>query len=285
MGETVNLSPSPHRNPSPRNGEGRPRAWRPGIAIWLSAGLHVGALIALLVRPQSWPSILAAIFLNHVVLALIGLWPRSRLLGANMLRLPDTAANRNEIALTFDDGPDPDVTPKVLDILDSHHAKASFFVIGDKAAAYPGLIREIAKRGHSIENHSQTHSSFFGFFAWTALRRDIGTTQEIIAGITGQPPDFFRSPMGIRNPLLDPVIAQCGLRYVTWTRRGFDTVARDPAAVLLRLAHGLSAGDILLLHDRRTGHQRAMVLEVLPALLDRIAAAGLKPVSLPMAMQ
>ena len=279
MGETVNLSPSP------RNGEGGRRTWRPGIAIWLSAGFHIWALLALVARPQWWPSILTALVLNHVALALIGLWPRSRLLGANMLRLPDAAASRNEIALTFDDGPDPEVTPKVLDILDSHQAKASFFVIGDKAAAHPELVREIVRRGHSIENHSLRHSNFFGFFVWTALRKDIGTAQEIIADITGRAPAFFRSPMGIRNPMLDPVIARLGLRYITWTRRGFDTVAGDPAVVLERLTRQLSAGDILLLHDRRTRHQRAMVLEVLPALLDRIAAAGLKPVSLPVAMQ
>ena len=279
MGQIVNLSPSP------RNGGGRPRAWRPGVAIWLSAGVHIPALIALVARPQWWPSILSALVLNHVVLALIGLWPRSRLLGANMLRLPDAAESRNEIALTFDDGPDPDVTPKVLDILDSHHATASFFVIGDKAAAHPELIREIVKRGHSVENHSRRHSHVFGFFGWTALRKDICAAQEIVAGITGRSPTFFRSPMGIRNPMLDPVIAQLGLRYITWTRRGFDTVTRDPAVVLERLTHHLSAGDILLLHDRRTRGQRAMVLEVLPALLDRIAAAGLKPVSLPLAMQ
>ena len=279
MGETVKLSRSP------RNAEGQCRAWRPGIAIWLSAGFHIAALIALFVRLQWWPSILAAVLLNHIVLALIGVWPKSRLLGANMLRLPEAAANRNEIALTFDDGPDPEVTPKVLDILDTHHAKASFFVIGDKAAAYPGLIREIVKRGHSIENHSRKHSSLFGFFGWTALRKDIGTAQEIVAGITGQPPAFFRSPMGIRNPLLDPVIAQFGLRYVTWTRRGFDTVTGKSAVVLKRLVRNLSAGDILLLHDRRTHGQRTIVLDVLPALLDEITAARLKPVSLPMAMQ
>jgi peptidoglycan/xylan/chitin deacetylase (PgdA/CDA1 family) len=284
MGETVNLSPGPRVSPSPRKGEGPRRSWRPGIAIWPSAALHILAVIALLIRPQSWPSILTAVLLNHVVLALIGLWPRSRLLGDNMLRLPEAAAKRNEIALTFDDGPDPDVTPQVLDILDAHHAKASFFVIGDKAAAHPGLIREIVKRGHSIENHSRGHSSYFGFFAWTGLRNDIGAAQEIVAGITGQPPAFFRSPMGIRNPLLDPVIARLGLRYITWTRRGFDTVASDPAVVLKRLVRNLRAGDILLLHDRRARGRRMLVLEVLPALLDRIAAAGLKPVSLPQAM-
>jgi peptidoglycan-N-acetylglucosamine deacetylase len=279
MGETVDL------NPSPGNPEGRRRTWRPGIAIWLSAGFHLGALVALLARPSWWLQILAAVFLNHVLLGLIGSWPKSRLLGDNMLRLPDAAASRNEIALTFDDGPDPDVTPKVLDILDAHHAKASFFVIGDKAAAHPELIREIVRRGHSIENHSRGHSNVYGFFMWTALRKDIGAAQDIIAGITGRPPVFFRSPMGIRNPMLDPVIAHLGLRYITWTRRGFDTVAGDPAAVLKRLTHNLAAGDILLLHDRRSLARRAIVLEVLPALLDRIAAAGLKPVSLPSAMR
>ena len=278
MGETVNL------NSSPDSGGGQPRAWRPGVALWLSAVVHVAAVIALFMQPRAWQSILVALVLNHVVLALIGLWPKSRSLGDNMLRLPDAAVDRNEISVTFDDGPDPDVTPKVLDILDAHHAKASFFVIGDKAAAHPGLIREIVRRGHSIENHSCSHSNFYGFFAWTALRKDIGAAQEIIAGITGRAPAFFRSPMGIRNPLLDPVIARLGLRYITWTRRGFDTVAGDPAVVLERLTRKLSAGDILLLHDRRARNRPALVLEVLPALLERIAAAGLKPVSLPQAM-
>jgi peptidoglycan/xylan/chitin deacetylase (PgdA/CDA1 family) len=285
MGETVNLSPAPPSSPSPRGGEGSRRVWRPGVALWLSAGFHIAALGTLFARPQWWPWILTAIVLNHVALALIGLWPRSRSLGANMLRLPAAAANRHEVALTFDDGPDPDVTPKVLDILDAHHAKASFFVIGDKAAACPALAREIVRRGHSIENHSRRHSSFFGFYAWSALRDDIGAAQEIVAGITGHAPAFFRSPMGIRNPLLDPVIARFGLRYITWTRRGFDTVARDPGVVLRRLTRDLAAGDILLLHDRSSRGRPALVLEVLPALLDRITAAGLTPVSLPMAMR
>lgn len=276
MGEAVDLTPATGA---------RRRPWRPGIAIWPSVALHIGALVALIAQPQWWPSLLAIVVLNHVALGLIGLWPKSRLLGANMLRLPQAAADRREIALTFDDGPDPAVTPKVLDILDAHHARASFFVVGDKAAAHPGLVREIARRGHSIENHSGAHSSLFGFFLWSALNRDIGRAQDIVAGIVGQRPAFFRSPMGIRNPLLDPVIARLGLRYITWTRRGFDTVAREPGIVLERLLRNLSAGDILLLHDRASPNRPPLVLEVLPALLEEIKRAGLKPVSLPMAMQ
>ncbi len=279
MGQTVKLSPYP------RNDDVRRRTWRPGFALQISLGLHAGALVGLIVRPQWWPEMLIGIALNHVALALIGMWPRSRSLGSNMLRLPAAAVQRKEVALTFDDGPDPDVTPKVLDILESHGAHASFFVVGERAAAHPELVREIARRGHSVENHSLRHSGFFGFFGWRALKREIGATQEIVAGLTGSAPSFFRSPMGIRNPLLDPVVTKLGLRYISWTRRGFDTVTADPAVVLKRLERKLSAGDILLMHDRKTRGGSAPVLQVLPALLDRIAAAGLKPVSLPLAMR
>lgn len=235
-------------------------------------------------RPELWPWILSAIVTNHLLLGLIGMWPRSRSLGPNMLRLPDAAARRGEVALTFDDGPDPEVTPQVLDLLDRYQAKASFFVIGEKAAAHPQLLREIVQRGHSVENHSLRHSGLFGFFGPGALTREITLAQDAVAGITGQAPVFFRSPMGIRNPLLDPVVAALGLRYVTWTRRGFDTVARDPRVVLARLTRGLRAGDILLLHDRKIAGRAAPVLTVLPALLETLRTAGLKPVSLPMAM-
>jgi peptidoglycan/xylan/chitin deacetylase (PgdA/CDA1 family) len=110
--------------------------------------------------------------------------------------------------------------------------------------------------------------------------------QAAIAGATGRDPRFFRAPAGFRSPLLDPVLALRGLRYVSWTRRGLDTVDGDAERVAARLTRGLAAGDVLLLHDR--AHRRAaggepVVLAVLPAVLERIAAAGLKAVTLPAA--
>jgi hypothetical protein len=90
--------------------------------------------------------------------------------------------------------------------------------------------------------------------------------------------------MGIRSPLLDPIVSRLGLRYITWTRRGFDTVAGNPEIVLKRLVRKLTAGDVLLLHDCKT-RRGTHVLQVLPALLKRIGAAGLRPVSLPDAMR
>jgi len=267
------------------NLSGVARPWRPGSAIQQSILIHLAALIAVLFRPAWWPWVAAVLVANHLALGLIGMWPRSRLLGENIIRLPDAAARRGEIAVTFDDGPHPEVTPKVLDILDSYGAKASFFCVGDKAAAHPDIVREIVRRGHTIENHSMRHSGYFGFYGPVALRREIGSAQSLLGDIAGRPPHFFRAPMGIRNPMLDPVVARMGLHYISWTRRGFDTVARDPAAVLERLTDGLAAGDILLLHDRPTVHGEPIVLTVLPALMAKISVATLRPVSLTMAMR
>jgi peptidoglycan/xylan/chitin deacetylase (PgdA/CDA1 family) len=230
--------------------------------------------------PSSWSWILAILALCHTTLATAGLWPRSRLLGPNLLRLPDAAAQLRQVAITFDDGPDPHVTPKVLDILDRYGAKASFFCVGKNAAKHPDILKDIVRRGHSVENHSMRHSALFACFGLAALRRDIGTTQSLLRDVTGRPPAFFRAPMGFRNPLLDPVLSGLGLEYVSWTRRGLDATHRDPNLVLARLTRGLAAGDILLLHDTAPVHGEPTVLTVLPQLLDRVATAGLESVSL-----
>src|SRR5262249_9013664 len=149
---------------------------------------------------------------------------------------------KGHVALTFDDGPDPQVTPIVLDLLDRHAAKASFFCIGHRAAAHPDIVRDIVRRGHSVENHSYQHPYAFACYLPHALRREIEKTQAALQRLTGARPTFFRAPAGLRRPLLDPVMTQSQLRYVSWTRRGFDCISRDPVAVLRRLIRGLSAG-------------------------------------------
>jgi len=257
--------------------------WRPAPAIRLSAVFHLGSLAAVALDPPSWPYIGAALAANHAALGLAGMLPRSTTLGPNLNRLPQAAASRGEIALTFDDGPDPSATLPILDMLDRYQAKASFFCIGRQAAMYPDVVREIARRGHGIENHSNRHSKAFAGYGIRRLQCDIEAAQEVLAALAGRPPAFFRAPMGLRNPLLDPVLARLGLTYVSWTRRGLDTVDRNRESVIARLVRELAGGDVLLLHDRvATGPHcdRAMALSVLPALMDRIAAAGLRPVTL-----
>lgn len=257
--------------------------WRPTPVIRLSFLLHAVAGAVVLTQPALWAWAIGAVAGNHLLLTAAVFWPRGRALGANLVRLPPAAAARGEVSVTFDDGPDPEITPRVLDLLDRHQAKATFFCVGERAAAHPDIVREIVRRGHSIENHSHRHSGAFAFYGMFRLRRELESAQAVVSGITGRAPRFFRAPMGLRSPLLDPVLARCGLTYVSWTRRGLDGTHRDPGKVLQRLADKLAAGDILLLHDNgraRTRDGVPVVLAVLPELLRRIEAQGLRSVTL-----
>ncbi len=251
--------------------------------VQASIACHLGAVAAVAAAPASWPWALGVVALDHAVLAGAGLWPRSTWLGANLRRLSSAAVARAELALTLDDGPDPQVTPKVLDLLDAHRARATFFCIGERATRHPHLCREIVARGHTVENHSQRHAHSFALLGPRAMTREIGQAQDVLAQVTGRAPRFFRAPAGLRNPFLDPVLQRLDLQLVSWTRRGFDTLRRDPADVLGRLTRTLGAGDIVLLHDgnaARTRTGRPIVLEVLPALLRRFEQAGLRAVTL-----
>jgi len=263
-------------------GRGLAAAWRSTPLLAGSAVLHAAGLAALGLAPHRWPLVCAALLADHCAIAGAGLWPRSRLLGPNLSRLPAAAAGRGEVALTFDDGPDPEVTPRVLDLLDRHGARASFFCIGRRAAAHPGLVGEIARRGHAVENHSQSHPHAFVLYPPRALGREIDRAQEILARAAGRPPRCFRAPAGLRSLLLEPALAARGLALVSWTRRGFDTVRSRPEAVAGRLLAGLSPGDVLLLHDgssARAAGGGPVVLAALPRLLDGIAERGLRAVA------
>ena len=262
--------------------------WKPAPAIRMSMLLHAAAAASLIVVPGSWPWAVGAVLANHLLLTLAVFWPRGRILGANLTRLPAAAVARREICLTFDDGPDPEVTPQVLDLLDRHQAKATFFCVGEKVAAHPGIVRDIERRGHGIENHSARHSAAFALYGPLRLKRELEAAQGTIARIAGRAPRYFRAPMGLRSPLLDPVLARCGLRYVSWTRRGFDMLHRDPESVLRRLSRSLAAGDILLMHDSARAPARdgtPVALAVLPELLNRMNAQGLKSVTLSSALE
>ena len=261
----------------------RSRSWRPAPLLLASGVVHLGAAASLLSRPRAWPWALGAVALNHVALAAAGLWPRSHLLGSNWTHLPDRDGDYSGVAITIDDGPDPEVTPTVLRQLDERGAKATFFCIGERVLRHPDLVREIARRGHAVENHSQRHRHDFSLMGPRAMRAEILAGQESIFNVTGSAPLFFRAPAGLRNPFLDPILARLGLQLASWTRRGFDTVAADAAAVFRRLSTPLRGRDILLLHDGHAARTRSgspVILEVLPRLLDALESRKLKPVTL-----
>lgn len=248
--------------------------WQPSGFIRASALVHAGAMAALAV-PGGAPWSLAALVANHAALTAAGLWPRSRLLGPNILRLD---SGRPEVVITIDDGPDLAVTPAVLKILAEHNAKASFFCIADKAKAHPELVRQIIDAGHDIENHSMFHRHNFSMMGMGGLKKELMQAQQTLHALTGRTPQYFRAPAGLRNPFLDPVLHQLGLRLASWTRRGFDTRASDANLVLQRLLRNLEAGDILLLHDgnaARGKNKMPVILDVLPRLIGAARGKGL----------
>jgi peptidoglycan/xylan/chitin deacetylase (PgdA/CDA1 family) len=259
------------------------RPWRPAPILVGSAALHVAAIAVAALRPHLWPWSLGALAADHLLLAGIGLWPRSALLGPNWRSLPHEAAAGGAVAITIDDGPDPDVTPRVLDVLDEHATRATFFCIGENVLRHAALAREIVRRGHAIENHSQRHVHNFSLMGPRAMAIEIGRAQESIASVVGSAPRFFRAPAGLRNPLLELVLRRFDLQLASWTRRGFDTVSHDPNTVLHKLTRQLGGGDILLLHDGHAGRTRAgqpVILEVLPPLLQAVARMNLRPITL-----
>lgn len=258
------------------------RRWSPSPAIRFSAGLHAGAAVATLLAPACWGWMLGAVALNHAVLTASGMLPRSALLGPNLRRLPAAAAARGEVALTFDDGPDPALTPWVLAQLAAAGARASFFLIGARAARHPALVRAILAAGHTVENHTQDHPLYFAALGMGGQRRQILAAQRVLEA-AGATPRWFRPPVGLRSPLLDPLLAGLGLHHAAWSRRGADGALSDPGRILRRL-HGTAAGEVLLLHDgtwRPGADGQPPLRHVLPVLLRQLAAAGLRGVPLP----
>jgi peptidoglycan/xylan/chitin deacetylase (PgdA/CDA1 family) len=261
-----------------------PTPWKPTLAIKTTVAVHAAAAVGCVIAPAAWPWALGALIINHVIITTAGLLPRSTLLGPNLTRLPASAAARREVAITIDDGPDPNVTPRVLDQLDAANAKATFFCIGWRARQNPALCKEIVARGHRVENHGDSHSKAFAFFGPGRMKADIAAAQATFAEITGRPPRYFRATAGLRNPFLDPVLNHLGLKLASWTRRPYDTRCGNPDTVLQRLTRNLGPGDILLLHDGHaacTPDGQPVILTVLPRLLATLREHQLNPVTLP----
>mgnify|MGYP003335906903 CR=1 FL=1 len=257
--------------------------WRPSPLLWASLALHALALPACWLWPARWPWVLGAVVANHLLLMALSLWPRSTALGPNMRRLPDEAAARGEVAITIDDGPHPEVTPQVLTLLARHQAHATFFCIGTQVERHPQLCQAMVQAGHDVQNHGQRHPLLASLMGPAGWRQEITGGAAAILRATGHPPRYYRAVAGLRNPFLDFVLTQLGLRLVSWTRRGFDTRTPDPDLVLARLLRHLRAGDILLLHDghaARSPSGQPVIVEVLPRLLDALRAQGLRPVTL-----
>lgn len=213
--------------------------------------------------------------------AYAGRYPGSKIFGPAI-----TCTNsQRKLAVTFDDGPNPTMTPKLLDLLDRRKVRATFFVIGQYARQHPELLREIAARGHVIGNHTYSHPNLFWTSA-TQTRDELRRCHDAIATALNAPSKFFRPPFGWRNPWLAASARELNLQVVTWTLLPGDWHAPTDDWLVHRLdpisAHakssGRSGGDILCLHDgghRTQNADRAHTLAALERCLPRWRDLGL----------
>src|SRR5579871_6946363 len=156
----------------------------------------------------------------------------SQLFGPTLRR----TGSARQIALTFDDGPNPPVTPRLLELLERHSARATFFVVGKFVRACPDLVREISARGHALGNHTETHPNLF-FQSPAGIREELARCQEAIAGaVRGEPPRWMRPPFGYRNPRLNVEVRRAGMQVVMWSKLCRDWKPQPPQRLIERLA-------------------------------------------------
>lgn len=186
------------------------------------------------------------------------------------------------VALTFDDGPHPVHTRAVLDLLDEFGAKATFFVVGEKAAAHPDVLREIAARGHDLGSHSYTHDRLLNMRHERRIVREIEDTARVIEEHTGQETRLFRPPVGFTSPRTTIAVRRLGMNVIGWTERAYDGLGlTTPARIVERLAPGLHDGAIVLLHDSpERGDAQPASVGALRGLLEILRDRGLRAVAL-----
>jgi peptidoglycan/xylan/chitin deacetylase (PgdA/CDA1 family) len=180
-------------------------------------------------------------------------------------------ANTKCVALTFDDGPDPAATPRLLEVLKHHEIEAAFFPIGAKVKDYPEMIKQIDQEGHIIGNHSFRHVWWTNFLISGALDREIRMVQKAIEATIGKVPAYFRPPMGLTNPHLRRKLKRHGLSVVGWDVRPFD-IGTYTEKVIQRVLKRIRNGSIILLHD--TGRAPADLEHLTDELVAEIKARG-----------
>lgn len=180
------------------------------------------------------------------------------------------------VYLTFDDGPHPIYTPKILDILNDYQAKACFFCIGANIKGNELLLKRIDEEGHLIGNHSYSHTGFFPILSKTKMDADLAQCDEELFRVLNKKTKLFRPPFGVTNPRIANVVKGRGYRVVGWNIRTFDTQSSDVEKILRRIDRHLKPGSIILLHDRLEHSD-----ELLKCILQHLTHKGYKFGKLP----
>ena len=179
------------------------------------------------------------------------------------------------IALTFDDGPDKEITAQILAILEKENIKATFFVIGNKIEENAALLKKINNEGHTIGNHSYSHNNQLTLYSTKKLKEDLIKCTQLIEEVIGKKPLFFRPPFGVTTPRYRRALRQLNMHSIGWTIRSFDTQSKNKEVLYKKITKQISDGSILLFHDTQK-----ITVEVLPSIIQFCKVNGINIVPL-----
>lgn len=226
--------------------------------------IFIGLLVFYLIKPISiwWFVLLLIIWFIITALGsgLVGWSYHLKILNANK------NGTKNHIAITFDDGPNPQFTPQVLALLKQHDAKATFFCIGKHIETHPELFKQIITEEHTIGNHTYSHANNFGFFKTQKVQAELQQTNSIIKKISGLNPKLYRPAFGVTNPRIARAVTNLNVTTIGWNKRSLDTTNLSEFQILKRATKNIKTGDVILLHD--TSEKSVRVLEQLLLFLQ-----------------
>jgi peptidoglycan/xylan/chitin deacetylase (PgdA/CDA1 family) len=247
------------------------------MATWIAAGAFAVSALMGNVAPLPWLLGIGGGALGFIAAGVA-------LQGSGVFARPLLAVRtaRPELALTFDDGPDPRFTPAILELLQAHGQRATFFVIGERAQAHPELLEAIVRGGHALGNHSWRHAYTTNLVAPRRLAEALREANALLERVSGHPTRWFRAPVGLLSPRLAAAARLAKLQLVGWTASARDGVAsRTVEDAVRRLEGSLRPGAILTLHDGALGAREDLIAPaVLAQILARMAAKGLRSVTL-----
>ncbi|WP_446050172.1 polysaccharide deacetylase family protein [Zobellia laminariae] len=217
--------------------------------------------------------LVALYFLGYVplwsIFLILIIWFFITLFGSFFVRwnyhLTSLSSNKNTpnnwVSITFDDGPNHKFTPRVLDLLAKYNAKATFFCVGQQIEKHPEVLKRILSEGHSIGNHTYSHSKSFGFFPFDKILNELNRTENLVSALTEKKLKLYRPIFGVTNPQIAKAAEHKKVHSIGWNVRSLDTTFRSEKTILKRITRKVSKGDIILLHD--TSEKTIVVLEQL----------------------
>ena len=248
------------------------------LLLCLTGVVVIAALLSVVTQGVPW-WVLALLLFGYAGFATLGVVvQRLKMFGDPVLA---GSPGHGRIALTFDDGPHPETTRRVLALLSERRQRATFFVIGNKVEAHPDVLREIVEQGHEVGLHSYAHERLYCFKSPAEVHQDIRRSQSAVQRACGVRPVLFRAPVGMVSSRTWQGVKSAGAVLIGWSARGVDCLPhRLPQAVRTRVSRGLVDGAIVLLHDCAEKDDFVPPsLEILGELLDEVAARGLTTVT------